>query len=183
MVKVDEGVSSMCRQHCGEGPSQVQEGCGPGEYGDNAERKLRGIISSIGGQSALFLMAVGDCIVGRRSQAEVAMEYNIPGSGMQRAVSGRKEHQRGGKWYWQERGREPSEEDSTGGLGIRRDEGGLERMDDGSALDIGGQDSEGDRGGWPDVWLWGTSYSGFWSCSGPPHPPIGSVLEEANSIP
>ena len=50
-------------------------------------------------QSALFLMAVGDCIVNKKSQAEVATKYNIPRSRIQRAMSGKKEHQKGGKQY------------------------------------------------------------------------------------
>ena len=67
-------------------PSQVQEECDPEVYGENAEKKLQSIINSIGDQSALFLMAVGDCIVNKKSQAEVAMKYNIPRSRIQRAM-------------------------------------------------------------------------------------------------
>ena len=37
-------------------------------------------------------MAVGDCIVNKKSQAEVATKYNIPRSRIQRAMSGKKEH-------------------------------------------------------------------------------------------
>ena len=121
---------------------QVQEECDPEVYGENAERKLQSIINSIGDQSALFLMAVGDCIVNKKSQAEVAMKYNIPRSRIQRAMSGKKEHQKGGKQYQQEKKRKQSEEDSTRGLKIRRDKRGLERIDDGSTLDIEGQNSE-----------------------------------------
>ena len=63
----------------------------------NVEKKLQSIINSIGDQSALFLMAVGDCIVNKKSQAEVAAKYNIPRSRIQRAMSGKKEHWKGGK--------------------------------------------------------------------------------------
>ena len=55
----------------------------------NVEKKLQSIINSIGDQSALFLMAVGDCIVNKKSQAEVATKYNIPRSRIQRAMSGK----------------------------------------------------------------------------------------------
>ena len=58
------------------------------------EKKLQSIINSIGDQSTLFLMAVGDCIVNKKSQAEVAVKYNIPRSRIQRAMSGKKEHQK-----------------------------------------------------------------------------------------
>ena len=80
MIKIDEKVSSMYGQHYEEKPSQVQEKCDPEVYGENVEKKLQSIINSIGDQSTLFLMAVGDCIVNKKSQAEVAMKYNIPRS-------------------------------------------------------------------------------------------------------
>ena len=135
MIKIDEKVSSMYGQHYEEKPSQVQEECDPEVYGENVEKKLQSIINSIGDQSALFLMAVGDCIVNKKSQAEVAMKYNIPRSRIQRAMSGKKEHRKGGKQYQQEKKRKLSEEDSTRSLKIRRNEKELERIDDGSTLD------------------------------------------------
>ena len=153
MIKIDEKVSSMYGQCYEEKPSQVQEECDPEVYGENVEKKLQSIINSIGDQSALFLMAVGDCIVNKKSQAEVAMKYNIPRSRIQRAMSGKKEHRKGGKQYQQEKKRKPSEEDSTRSLKIRRDERELERIDDESTLDIEGQNSKEDRSKQPDVQL------------------------------
>ena len=153
MIKIDEKVSSMYGQHYEEKPSQVQEECDPEIYGENAEKKPQSIINSIGDQSALFLMAVGDCIVNKKSQAEVAMKYNIPRSRIQRAMSGKKEHRKGGKQYQQEKKRKPSEEDSTRSLQIRRNKKELERIDDESALDIEGQNSKEDRSEQPDVQL------------------------------
>ena len=96
MIKIEEKVSSMYGQCYEEKPSQVQEECDQEVYGKNVE-KLQNIINSIGDQSALFLMAVGDCIVNKKSQAEVATKYNIPRSRIQRAMSGKKEHQKGGQ--------------------------------------------------------------------------------------
>ena len=81
------------------------------------------------------------------------MKYNIPRSRIQRVISGKKEHRKGSKQYQQERKRKPSEEDSTRSLKIRRDERELEGIDDGSALDIEGQNSEGDRSKQLDVQL------------------------------
>ena len=63
------------------------------------DRMWRSIIKSIGDQSALFLMAVGDCIVNKKSQTEIAIKYNISRSRIQRAMSGKKEHRKGGKQY------------------------------------------------------------------------------------
>ena len=144
MIKIEEKVSSMYGQCYEEKPSQVQEECDPEVYGENVEKKLQSIINSIGDQSALFLMAVGDCIVNKKSQAEVATKYNIPRSRIQRAMSGKKEHRKGGKQYQQERKRKPSEEDSTRSVKIRRNEKELERIDDKPASDIEGQNSRDD---------------------------------------
>ena len=52
-------------------PSQVQEEYDPKVYGESVEKKQQSIINSIGEQSALLLVAVGDCIVNKKSQAEI----------------------------------------------------------------------------------------------------------------
>ena len=153
MIKIEEKVSSMYGQRYEEKPSQVQEECDPEVYGENVEKKLQSIINSIGDQSALFLMAVGDCIVNKKSQAEVAAKYNIPRSRIQRAMSGKKEHRKGGKQYQQEKKRKPSKEDSTRSLKIRRNKRELERIDDESILDIEGQNSEEGRNKQLDIQL------------------------------
>ena len=97
MIKIEERVSSMCGQHCGEELGWVWEGCDPKVYGENVEKKLQSIINSIGDQSAFFLMAVRDRIVNKKSQAEIATKYNISRSRIQRAMSGKKEHRKGGQ--------------------------------------------------------------------------------------
>ena len=153
MIKIDEKVSPMYGQCYEEKPSQVQEECDPEIYGENVEKKLQSIINSIGDQSALFLMAVGDCIVNKKSQAEIATKYNISRSRIQRAMSGKKEHSKGSKQYQQEKKRKPSEEDSIRSLKIRRHEKELERIDDKPTLDIEDQNSKEDRGELPDVQL------------------------------
>ena len=153
MIKIEEKVSSMYGQCYEEEPSQVQEECDSEVYGENVEKKLQSIINSIGDQSALFLMAVGDCIVNKKSQAEVATKYNIPRSGIQWAMSGKKEHRKGGKQYQQERKRKPSEENSTRSLKIRRNKRELERIDDKPTLDIEDQNSKEDSDKQLDVQL------------------------------
>ena len=138
MVKVtsEEKVSSMYGQHYEEEPSQVQEEYDPKVYRESMEKKLQSIINSIGEQSALLLMTVGECIVNKKSQAEIAKKYNIPRSRVQWAMSGKKEHKKGGKQYWQERKRKTSEEDSTRNLKLRRNEKELERVEDRPTPDI-----------------------------------------------
>ena len=93
-VTTEEKVSSMYGQCYEEEPGQVQEEYDPKVYGKNVEKKLQSIIKSIGEQSALLLMAVGDCIVNKKSQAEIAKKYNIPRSRVQQAMSGKKEHKK-----------------------------------------------------------------------------------------
>ena len=153
MIKIEEKVSSMYGQRYEEEPSQVQEECDPKVYGENAEKRLQSIINSIGDQSTLFLMAVGDCIVNKKSQAEIATKYNISRSRIQRAMSGKKEHRKGGKQYQQERKRKTSEEDSTRSLKTRRNEKELERIDNKLTPDIEGQNSKDDSDELPDVQL------------------------------
>ena len=62
-------------------------------------RNYKALLTAIGDQSALFLMAVRDCIVNKKSQAEIATKYNISRSRIQWAMSGKKEHRKGGKQY------------------------------------------------------------------------------------
>ena len=145
MVKVatEEKVSSMYGQCYGE-PSNIQEGYNPKVYGENVEKKLQSIISSIGEQSTLLLMAVHDCIVNKKSQADIAEKYDIPKSRVQWAMSGKREHKKGGKQYWQERKRKMPEEDSTRSLKLRRSEKELERVKDKPTPDIKGHNSGGD---------------------------------------
>ena len=152
MVKVttEEKVSSMYGQWYEE-PSQVQEEYDPKVYGESVEKKLQSIINSIGEQSALLLMAFGDCIVNKKSQAEIAKKYNIPRSRVQWAMSGKKEHKKGGKQYRQERKRKTSE-DSTRSL-KPRNEKELERIDDKPTPVIEGHNSEDDSDELPDVQL------------------------------
>ena len=85
MVKVttEEKVSSMYGQHYEEEPSKIQEEYDPEVHGESMEKKLQSIINSIGEQSALLLMAVSDCIVNKKSQAEIARKYGIPRSRVQ----------------------------------------------------------------------------------------------------
>ena len=153
MIKIEEKVSSMYGKHYEEEPSQVQEECDPKVYGENAEKKVQSVVNSTGEQSALFLMAVGDCIVNKKSLAEIATKYNISRSKIQWAMSGKKEHRKGGKQYQQERKRKTSKEDSTRSLKTRRNERELERIDDKLVPDIEGQNSKEDSDEQPDVQL------------------------------
>ena len=152
MIKIEEKVSSMYGQCYEEEPSQVQEECDPKVYGENAEKKLQSIINSIGDQSTLFLMAVGDCIVNKKSQAEIATKYNISRSRIQWAMSGKKDHRKGGKQYQQERKRKHLKK-TPPEVQRQEEKRELERIDDRPTPDIKGQDSKEDSGELPDVQL------------------------------
>ena len=99
MVKVttEEKVSSMYgQQYETEEPSRVKEEYNLKVHRESAEKKLQSTINSVGKQSALLLMAVRDCVINKKSQAEIARKYGIPRSRVQQAMSGKKEHKKGG---------------------------------------------------------------------------------------
>ena len=85
MIKVttEEKVLSMHGQQYEEEPSKVQEDYDPKVHGESMEKKLQSTINSVGEQSALLLMAVSDCIVNKKSQAEIARKYGIQRSRVQ----------------------------------------------------------------------------------------------------
>ena len=86
MVKVttEEKVSSMYGQwYETEEPNRVQEEYDLKVHGESAEKKLQSAINSVGEQSALLLMAVRDCVINKKSQAEIAKKYGIPRSRVQ----------------------------------------------------------------------------------------------------
>ena len=82
-VTTEEKVSSMYGQQYEVESNKVQEEYDPKVYRESMEKKLQSIINSIGEQSALLLMAVGDCIVNKKSQGEIARKYGIPQSRVQ----------------------------------------------------------------------------------------------------
>ena len=85
MIKVttEEKVSSMYGQCYEVEPNKTQEEYDPKVYRESTEKKLQSVVNSIGEQSTLLLMAVRDCIVNKKSQAEIAKKYGIPRSRVQ----------------------------------------------------------------------------------------------------
>ena len=75
------------------------------------EEKVQSVRNSIGDQSTLLLLAIGDCVANQKSQADIARKYDIPRSRIQKAMSGKCEHKKGGKQYRQEKKRHASEEE------------------------------------------------------------------------
>ena len=161
MIKetTEEKVLSMYRQQYEiEEPSKVQEEYNPKVHRESMEKKLQSTINSVGKQSALLLMAVRNCVVNKKSQAEIARKYGIPRNRVQWAMSGKKEHKKGGKQYWQERKRKMSEDDSVGSQKSRRNEGEkegkeLEKVDDRPAPVTESNNSKDDSDELPDVKL------------------------------
>ena len=154
-VTTEEKVSSMYGQWFEE-LNKVQEEYDPTVYGESMEKKLQSVVNSIGEQSALLLMAVGDCIVNKKSQGEIAIKYGVPQSRVQWAMSGKKEHKKGGKQYQQERKRKTSEEDSIKSQKLRRNEKEqekreLKRVDDRPTLVAGSHNNEDNNDELPDI--------------------------------
>ena len=73
-VTIEEKVSSMYGQHYEEESSKVQEEYDPEVHGESIEKKLQSVINSTGEQSALLLMAVGDCIVNKKVSSRNSQE-------------------------------------------------------------------------------------------------------------
>ena len=56
-------------------------------YGDTDEEKIKSVTNSIGEQSTLLLIAIGDCVANKKSQVKIARKYDIPKSCIQRIMS------------------------------------------------------------------------------------------------
>ena len=81
MVKVttEEKVSCMYGQWYEiEERSRMQKEYDLKVHRESTEKKLQSTITSVGEQSALLLMAVRDCVINKKSQAEIARKYGIP---------------------------------------------------------------------------------------------------------
>ena len=93
--------------------SEVSEEYNPKVSGTMEEEQIQSVQNSIGDKATLLLIAVEDCMVNNKSQAEIAKKYDMPKSRIQQLMSGKKEHKKGGKQYKQERKHRASEEVST----------------------------------------------------------------------
>ena len=101
-VTTEEKVSSMYGQRYTAreaGSMTVMEEMDLKVYRTTGEEKVQGVQNTIGDHSMLLLLAIGDCVANNRSQAEVAKKYRILKSRIQRMMSGKKEHKKGGKQY------------------------------------------------------------------------------------
>ena len=98
-------------------------------------------------------MVVRDFVVNKKSQAELARKYGILRSRVQQAMSGKKEHKKGGKQYWQERKRQMLEEDSVESWKLRRNEKELEKVDDRPTPVTESHNIEDDSDELPDIKL------------------------------
>ena len=87
-VTTEEKISSMCGQRYM-----------TSKAGATGTTSVRSVINSIGERSALLLIAIGDCVVNKKSQAKIAKKYDILKSHIQRSMSGKHEHKKGGKQY------------------------------------------------------------------------------------
>ena len=80
-VTTEEKVLSMYGQKYSISESstmEVSEGFDLKVYGTMDDEKVQSVQNTIGDHSMLLLLAIGDCMINRRSQAEIAKKYGIP---------------------------------------------------------------------------------------------------------
>ena len=170
--------------------AKYKEEYDPKVHRESTEKKLQSTINSVGEQSALLLMAVRDCIVNKKSQAEIARKYGIPRSRVQQAMSGKRQHKKGDKPVLTgKKKKNMSEEDSIRSRKLRRSEKEQEEKE----LEKGRLTDQHQSQGATTVKMTvmscqtssckRTSYINFWSFSGlPTILPLGIYLKKLLAI-
>ena len=160
-VTTKEKVSSMYRQKYSISESSttgVSEEFNLKVYRTTDDEKVQSVWNTVGDCSMLLLLAIGDCVINRRSQAETAKKYGIPKSRVQWAMSGKKEHKKGSKQYRQEKKHKLSEEENpASSKKAKKDEQGTEVLQAPVAKqeepEKGGEEKESSSDKLPDMQL------------------------------
>ena len=85
-VTTEEKISSMYGQRYWTSKSTTageSEEFDPKVYGTMDEEKVQSVWNTIGDCSTLLLLAIGECVINKRSQVEIAKKYGIPKSWVQ----------------------------------------------------------------------------------------------------
>ena len=64
-----------------------------------AEEKLQDIVNQVMAERVLFMVAIGDLTINKHSQRYISKKYDITLSSIQRMLSGKPEHKKGGRQY------------------------------------------------------------------------------------
>ena len=81
--------------------------------GETHEERLQGLVDTVPAHQLMLAIAIGDIHLNKLSYDQASQKYQISKSHIQRAVSGKAEHRKGGKQYQQERKRKAEQEAST----------------------------------------------------------------------
>ena len=81
--------------------------------GDTHEEKLQHLVETIPAHRLLLAIAIGDIHLNSLTYSQASQKYEFSKSRIQRAISGKTEHKKGGKQYQQERKRKAEPEAST----------------------------------------------------------------------
>ena len=81
--------------------------------GDTHEEKLRHLVETVPAHRLLLAIAIGDIHLNSLTYSQASQKYEFSKSRIQRAISGKTEHKKGGKQYQQERKRKAEPEAST----------------------------------------------------------------------
>ena len=81
--------------------------------GETQEEKLQELVNTVPAHQLMLAIAIGDIHLNKLSYDQASQKYQISKSHIQRAISGRTEHKKGGKQYQQERKRKAEQGAST----------------------------------------------------------------------
>ena len=81
--------------------------------GETHEERLQGLVNTVPAHQLMLAIAIGDIYLNKISYDQASQKYQFSKSRIQRAVSGKAEHRKGGKQYQQERKRKAEQEAST----------------------------------------------------------------------
>ena len=71
--------------------------------GDTHEEKLKGLVETVPAHRLMLAIAIGDVHLNSLTYGQASQKYEFSKSRIQRAISGKAEHKKGGKQYYQER--------------------------------------------------------------------------------
>ena len=81
--------------------------------GETHKERLQGLVDTVPAHQLMLAIAIGDIYLNKISYDQASQKYQFSKSCIQRAVSGKAEHRKGGKQYQQERKRKAEQEAST----------------------------------------------------------------------
>ena len=94
--------------------------------GETHEERLQELVNTVPAHQLMLAIAIGDIHLNKLSYDQASQKYQVSKSRIQRAISGKTEHKKGGKQYQQERKRKAEPEASTSTKKSKDDDEGNE---------------------------------------------------------